>query len=238
MNYYRIRARAHNKIRSFYVRVARKYCHTYSIELMRRNISDAINGMYKIENGLLRRKPIISRWDKYWMANCGKWYYAYTLSQDKQGNDIVTVVDARHGQNMHESIQHLKEYLTEKYQDNKLNNTKQTFRLTESQLHNVIKESVKQALSEGYLNGSYYDEYEYYPSEDEIEQERREDIINGKKMQKFAEKIIRFSEKLVERYFDEGRWSNPAARVFYYTLTPSMNGLCEFVKNCKEGYYF
>ena len=69
--------------------------------------------MYKIENGLLRRKPIISRWDKYWMANCGKWYYAYTLSKDKQGNDIITVVDACHIQNLHESTQHTKENITE-----------------------------------------------------------------------------------------------------------------------------
>ena len=104
MDYYRISQRAHLSIRKFYTNVARKYCHTYSIELMQANIADAINNMSRIEHGLLRRKPTITRWHRYFMANCNKWYYAYTLSNDKQGKYVITIVDACHSQNMHEHL--------------------------------------------------------------------------------------------------------------------------------------
>ena len=80
---------------------------------MRQNINDAISGMYGIEKCLLRRKPTIARWSNFWMAKSGKWFYAYTVTKDIQGNDVVTVVDACHGQNMHEQIlrAHIKQLL-------------------------------------------------------------------------------------------------------------------------------
>ena len=94
---YVIRPRAFQKIRQFYVNVARKYRHTYSFEDMERNVRDAFFSIYGIEKTLLRRKPIISRWTNYYMANTDKWYYAYTID-----GDTITVVDACHAQNMHE----------------------------------------------------------------------------------------------------------------------------------------
>ena len=94
---YKISPLARRKIASFYSNVAKKYRHTYSKELMHRNIDDAIDSMFHIENGLLRREPTLSRWAGYYMANTDKWYYAYTFD-----GETVTVVDACHAQNMHE----------------------------------------------------------------------------------------------------------------------------------------
>jgi hypothetical protein len=73
-----------------------KYRHTYSFEDMERNVHDAVFSVYRIENGLPRRMPIIERWKNYYMANTDKWYYAYVID----GNNIM-VVDACHVQNMH-----------------------------------------------------------------------------------------------------------------------------------------
>ena len=64
---------------------------------MERNIREAIFYIYAIERTLPRRKPTISRWGDYYMANTDKWYYAYIIE-----GDTVIVVDACHAQNMHE----------------------------------------------------------------------------------------------------------------------------------------
>lgn len=92
-----IRKKSLLKINSFYRNVSRKYKNSYSEELMHQNIDDAIDGIYQIEETLLRRLPILKRWEGYHMANTKKWYYAYTIE-----GDTVTVVDACHGQNMHD----------------------------------------------------------------------------------------------------------------------------------------
>ena len=94
---YILSRRAAARIRSFYGNVARKYRHTYSFEDMERNIRDAVLSIYRIEDGLTRREPTISRWKGLYMANTARWYYAYRID----GN-TVTVVDASHAQNMHE----------------------------------------------------------------------------------------------------------------------------------------
>ena len=92
---YRISLQCYEKIYSFYYHVALKYRHTYSEELMHKNIDDAIDSMYQIERTLLRRKPTIPEWLGLHMANTDKWYFAYTI----EGNTII-VVDANHAQNM------------------------------------------------------------------------------------------------------------------------------------------
>ncbi len=89
--------RAAANIRSFYLNVSKKYCHTYSYEDMERNVRDAFFAIYAIEKTLPRRRPTISRWTGYHMTNTHKWYYAYTIE-----GDTITVVDACHAQNMHE----------------------------------------------------------------------------------------------------------------------------------------
>ena len=89
--------RTASKIRSFYRNVAKKYCHTYSYEDLERNVRDAFFAIYAIERTLPRRRPTISRWSDYHMANTDKWYYAYTIE-----GDTVKVVDVCHAQNMHE----------------------------------------------------------------------------------------------------------------------------------------
>ena len=81
--------------------MAKKYSHTYSYELMVKNISDAYNAIYQIENGLLRRQPTISRWSGLFMAvsKDRKWYFAYRIE-----GDTIYVEDVCHAQNMHESL--------------------------------------------------------------------------------------------------------------------------------------
>lgn len=94
---YVIRKRCVQKITSFYRNVSKKYKHTYSQELMEKNVHDAYDSMFQIENGLLRRDPTIARWKGYHMANTDKWYFAYTID-----GDTITIVDACHAQNMHD----------------------------------------------------------------------------------------------------------------------------------------
>ena len=98
MNYI-IKPRASRKIFTFYQNVAKKYRHTYDKDDMKRNAHDAIFSMYEIERTLLRREPILTRWKGYYMANTDKWYFAYTID-----GDTITVRDACHAQNMHETV--------------------------------------------------------------------------------------------------------------------------------------
>lgn len=86
-------------IKTFYYNVAKKYKNSYSLELMHKNVDTAINSMYKIENGLLRRNPTISRWKGYFMAHSRQWYFAYKID-----GDAIYIMDACHSQNMHEMI--------------------------------------------------------------------------------------------------------------------------------------
>ena len=92
-----IRKRCAQKITTFYRNVSKKYKHTYSQELMEKNVHDAYESMFQIERTLLRREPTISQWAGYHMANTDRWYFAYTID-----GDTITVVDARHAQNMRE----------------------------------------------------------------------------------------------------------------------------------------
>ena len=45
------------RINTFYRNVSKKYKHTYSLELMEKNVNDSIDSMYQIEKTLHRRKP-------------------------------------------------------------------------------------------------------------------------------------------------------------------------------------
>ena len=96
---YKISLQCYKKIYSFYYNVALKYRHTYSEELMHKNIDDAIDSMYMIERSLLRRHPTIAKWIGLYMANTDKWYFAYVIE-----GDTILIVDACHAQNMHDTI--------------------------------------------------------------------------------------------------------------------------------------
>ena len=95
---YNVKPLAQHKIRSFYNNVAKKYKHTYDINDLIRDIENAVLSINQIEKTLLRRKPTLKRWASYYMANTDKWYYAYTIE-----GDTITVKDACHAQNMHDS---------------------------------------------------------------------------------------------------------------------------------------
>ena len=93
---YRISPLAIHKVRVFYWHMLMKYSNTYSYSDMLRYINNTVDSMYKIEDSLLRRRPIIQRWQGYYMAHAGNWYYAYTIDGDR-----ITIRDACHQQNMH-----------------------------------------------------------------------------------------------------------------------------------------
>lgn len=95
---YIINPRVYNRIEQFYRNVSVKYSHTYSYELMCKNINDAYDSIYRIENGLLRRRPIHPQWEGKYMAHDGKWYFAY-----RNDGDTICVDDVCHSQNMKES---------------------------------------------------------------------------------------------------------------------------------------
>ena len=97
--HYLVRTRCFEKIYSFYYNVSLKYRHSYSEELMHKNIDDTVDSIYKIEKDLQRRNPILKRWKNFFMANTEKWYFAYTIE-----DDTVVVEDACHVQNMHEEV--------------------------------------------------------------------------------------------------------------------------------------
>jgi len=90
-----IKKRCVQNITSFYRNVSKKYKHTYSLELMEKNVNEAYDAIFQIERTLLRREPTLERWKGYMMANTDKWYYAYTFD-----GETVTVVDACHAQNI------------------------------------------------------------------------------------------------------------------------------------------
>ena len=63
---YVIRKRCAQKITTFYRNVSKKYKHTYSLELMEKNVNEAYDSIFQIESTLMRRKPTIARWDIIW----------------------------------------------------------------------------------------------------------------------------------------------------------------------------
>ena len=99
MNYV-IKDRCIRNIASFYHYVAQKYSHTYSAQMMHKNLDDAMDAMFLIEQSLLRRRPTLRRWQEqgWHMAKAGKWFYAYSVT-----DDTIVIEDACHQQNMHES---------------------------------------------------------------------------------------------------------------------------------------
>jgi hypothetical protein len=65
---YVIRKRCTHHITTFYRNVSKKYKHTYSLDLMEKNVRDAYYAMFQIERTLPRREPTIPRWAGYHMA--------------------------------------------------------------------------------------------------------------------------------------------------------------------------
>lgn len=94
---YEVTPLASRKIWSFYRNIAKKYRHTFDAEDIVKNAQRAIRNMGGIEQSLLRREPTIRRWQGFYMAHAGKWYYAYSIRED-----IITIEDACHEQNMNE----------------------------------------------------------------------------------------------------------------------------------------
>ena len=94
---YHISPVAVSKIRSFYRNMMLKYPNTYSYYDMLRYINKTVDSIYTIEQVAARRKPTISRWEKWHMAHTGHWYYAYSIN-----DDVITIHDTCHELNMYD----------------------------------------------------------------------------------------------------------------------------------------
>lgn len=92
-----IKPLAIRRIRAFYRNVYLRYPNIYSYYDMLKYINDTVDAIYCIERSLLRRKPTLERWEKWYMAHAGNWYYAYSVD-----GDSITIHDACHQQNMHD----------------------------------------------------------------------------------------------------------------------------------------
>ena len=92
---YVIKPLAVRKVRSFYRNVCLKYPNTYSYNDMIKYINKTVDAIYSIEQSVPRRKPTIERWNKWFMAHAGNWYYAYSIDEN-----IIVIHDACHAQNM------------------------------------------------------------------------------------------------------------------------------------------
>ncbi len=99
---YQVSKNVYYKVLQFYSNVARKYRHTYSYEDIRRDYSNAIYSIRQIENGLTRRKPRISSWQKKGLhmatSKDRRWNFAYKIA-----GDTVYVEDVCHSQNIQET---------------------------------------------------------------------------------------------------------------------------------------
>ena len=120
---------ASNKIRQFYRNMHKKYRHSWGTEEIHRLIDRTITEMSYIENGLRRTNPTISRWQGFYMAQSRnkRWYFAYRIDGEK-----AYVEDACYMSGMHES--------------------KKVIRLTESELRQIIKNSIRKTLTEDFNN--------------------------------------------------------------------------------------
>ncbi len=93
---YIIKPLAVRKVRSFYRNVCLKYPNTYSYDDMLRYVNNTVDNIYGIEVTFQRRRPTVERWQKWFMAHAGNWYFAYSID----GSTII-IHDACHAQNMH-----------------------------------------------------------------------------------------------------------------------------------------
>ena len=116
----------YNEINDFYLNMHRKFRNSWGTEEIHKLIDNAVDSISKIENGLIRREPTISRWRGMYMATSAdrRWYFAYRID-----GDTIYVEDACHAQNMHEA-------------------RKKIVKLTESELKKMIVKSILETIEE------------------------------------------------------------------------------------------
>lgn len=82
----------------------RKFRHQWGVDEIHNLINRTCAEINLIENGLMRGRPTLSRWQGLYMATTKnkKWYFAYRIEPGTDENNIF-VEDACHAQNMHET---------------------------------------------------------------------------------------------------------------------------------------
>ena len=141
-----------NRIHEYYDNVETKYPNTW-------NINDTIAQISKIQWVISNfenvcfwsRESIILYWKRMgWKETWHRsspWHFAFEYKRVNE-QDYIFIQDAEHQDDIKESSFNLISKIIENKLYNTMKNTRNKVRLTESQLHNVIKESVKQVLSE------------------------------------------------------------------------------------------
>lgn len=141
-----------NRIYEYYENVETKYSNTW-------DINDTLVQINKIQWVISNfesvcvwsREPIILYWKRMgwketWHRN-STWHFAFECERvDEQ--DYIFIQDAEHQDDIKESCLNTKGKIIINKQYNTMKNTRNRVRLTESQLHNVVKESVKRVLLE------------------------------------------------------------------------------------------
>lgn len=97
MTSFKVLNRVYYKITSFYYNVQKKYPISYSDEDVSRYIQKTYDSIFQIKPSG-RRKPIIKRWEGYYMYRVKNWYFAFYIAKNGQ----IVVVDACHRNNMHD----------------------------------------------------------------------------------------------------------------------------------------
>ena len=141
-----------NRIHEYYDNVETKYPNTW-------NINDTIAQISKIQWVISNfenvcfwsRESIILYWKRMgWKETWHRsspWHFAFEYKRVNE-QDYIFIQDAEHQDDIKESSFNLKSKIIENKLYNTMKNTRNKVRLTESQLHNVIMESVKQVLTE------------------------------------------------------------------------------------------
>lgn len=111
---YKVEDRVYNVIRNFYRNVAIYHGNTNSEENILDYMRKAYRSIYQIENGLLRRRPRMKRWQGYYVAlsKDGTWYYAYSI----EGN-VIHFYDACYCTNIHDNREMIDKIITEVIHD-------------------------------------------------------------------------------------------------------------------------
>jgi hypothetical protein len=150
------------RVYEYYDNVETKYPNTWDIN----DTIEQINKIQWVINNfehvcVWSREPIISYWRRMeWKETWHKsspWHFAFECKCVNE-KDFIFIQDAEHQDDIKENCLKDKSIITENKLYNTMNNTRNSLKLTESQLRNVIKESVKKVLNEDFVPykfGSY-----------------------------------------------------------------------------------
>lgn len=158
-------SRIRQKIRDIYTdlrtqwRRANPFSTSYSTSKLRQNIRNALSIHRRVFKEEQFSRSSYTKWGNGIIIYYSHFYWLVNFRQDRKGNIIADVIDACYEGDYHNdimnttpygegSIRNLNKEILKEYNNNTMNRNKKIVRLTESDLHNMITEAVKDALNE------------------------------------------------------------------------------------------